>query len=108
MAVTSTGLVNAGRGVQVNGPVNGTSGNPLLFSFNVGGNAANKGLVVQGAAGQTGDLTQWQNSAGSVLSYIAASGVAVLQFTAVGGARELVLGAADSAGAGFRTVRVAN
>lgn len=31
-------------------------------------------MVVRGASGQTGDLQQWQNSSGTVLSYISADG----------------------------------
>ena len=36
--------------------------------------AANKGLVVRGAASQTGDLQQWQNSSGTVLGMFNAYG----------------------------------
>jgi hypothetical protein len=37
-------------------------------------NAASIGLIVKGAVSQTGDLTQWQNSAGTVLAKVTASG----------------------------------
>ena len=37
-------------------------------------NAAYKGLVVRGAASQTGDLQQWQDSAGTVMSKVNAFG----------------------------------
>lgn len=37
-------------------------------------NAAYKGLVIQGSASQTANLTEWQDSTGGVLSYITASG----------------------------------
>lgn len=36
--------------------------------------AADAGLVIKGAASQTGDLTQWQNSSSSVLAKVDASG----------------------------------
>jgi hypothetical protein len=36
--------------------------------------ASDIGFVVKGAAAQTGNLQQWQNSAGTVLNYIAADG----------------------------------
>ncbi len=36
--------------------------------------ATNKGLVVQGFTGQTASLTEWQSSAGSIISSITASG----------------------------------
>ena len=38
------------------------------------GVAGNKGLVVQGFTSQTANLTEWQNSAGTVLSVVNASG----------------------------------
>lgn len=40
----------------------------------VTGATTNKGLIIRGAASQTADLQQWQNSAGSVLGYINAGG----------------------------------
>jgi hypothetical protein len=46
----------------------------------VTGAATTPGLIIKGAASQTADLTQWQNSAGSVLSKIDSAG----QVTAVG------------------------
>jgi hypothetical protein len=36
--------------------------------------ASNTGLIVQGAASQTANLTEWRNSSGSALSYIDANG----------------------------------
>ena len=36
--------------------------------------AANKGLVIRGAASQTADLQQWQNSSGTVLASIGSGG----------------------------------
>lgn len=42
--------------------------------FAVAGNAATKALVVKGAASQTGDLAQFQNSSGTALTVVNASG----------------------------------
>ena len=39
------------------------------------GAAASKGLIIQGAASQTANLQEWQNSAGTALSSITAAGV---------------------------------
>jgi hypothetical protein len=36
--------------------------------------AANVGVIVKGAASQSGDLQQWQNSGGTVLAKITATG----------------------------------
>lgn len=68
-----------------------------------------QGLVVRGLASQTANLAEFQNSAGTVLASVSAAGV----FTCVDGGngtlvRALQFGATDSAGAGFRTVRVPN
>lgn len=59
---------------------NGTT----VFSIADGGaavhtllNAASIGLVVKGAAAQSANLQEWQNSSASVLSYIASTGVLV-------------------------------
>ena len=37
--------------------------------------ASNRGLIVAGAASQTGDLQQWQNSAGGVLAFVGPGGI---------------------------------
>jgi hypothetical protein len=44
-------------------------------------NPASKGLVIKGAASQTGDLTQWQNNAGAVLAKVDALGNATFSGT---------------------------
>ncbi len=49
--------------------------------------ATDKPLVVQGIAGQTGDLTQWQDSTGAVKSEIAANGSLGLGTTTPGAFR---------------------
>ena len=60
--VANTGVGNAGLDVQ------STS---ILHS----GVSGSKGLIVIGAEGQTGDLTQWQNVGGSVLASISSNGL---------------------------------
>ena len=50
----------------------GTRGTEKVFLLN--DNAANVGLIIKGAASQTANLQQWQNSAGSVLASISATG----------------------------------
>jgi len=37
--------------------------------------ATNVGMVIRGAASQTGDLTQWQNSAGTLLANVSSAGL---------------------------------
>lgn len=46
------------------------------------GSTVTKGLVVRGAASQTANLTEWQNSAGTGLLSVSASGAPVLSSTA--------------------------
>lgn len=70
------------------------------------GTAATVGLVVRGAASQTANLAEFQNSAGTVVASVSAGGAV---FASQGGiTRELVFGDPDTAGTGFRNVRVAN
>lgn len=51
------------------------------YAKNVGGStitpsaAATKGLVIRAASGQTANLQEWQNSSGTVVSYIDSDGV---------------------------------
>jgi hypothetical protein len=67
--------------------MSGTAGNYMLGRLGVGAilasgamvqivntTAADKALIVKGAASQSGNLQEWQNSAGTVLAYIAADG----------------------------------
>jgi hypothetical protein len=58
-------------GLLVNGNL-GSSGS--VASFVNAGNVASKGIVVKGAASQTGNLQEWQNNAGSVLSAVKSDG----------------------------------
>jgi fibronectin-binding autotransporter adhesin len=67
------GYASSGTGSNYGGYFQSAStGGTSLFS--VAGNAATLGLVVRGAASQTGDLTEWQNSSGTVLAKVDASG----------------------------------
>lgn len=64
---------------------NGDTGGLLVNT----GAAANKGLIVKGAASQSANLQEWQDSAGTILSRISSSGTAFvlgLRDTADGGA----------------------
>jgi len=58
---------------------------PYLYNNMVGiqpVNAADVGLVIKGAASQTGDLQQWRNNAGTVLVAVGANGVIATGTTA--------------------------
>jgi hypothetical protein len=96
-------------------------------NLNVIGDVNIDQAVIQGAPAQTGNLLIVKDSSGNALTRInAAGGIEVVNFfdaqaatpaaqesnviLLVGGSglRRLVVGAADSAGAGFRTIRVAN
>jgi hypothetical protein len=54
--------------------VSGTGGTYNTRVLLAGNSQATIGLVVEGHTGQTGDLQQWQNSAGAVLAKVDASG----------------------------------
>ncbi len=56
--------------------INATPSNAQLRIGN--STAANAGLVVIGAASQSGDLTQWQSSSGTVLTNITSNGAIVI------------------------------
>jgi hypothetical protein len=66
VATSTTGATYGGKFVN-----NSSAGTALYASA---GNAATKGLVVQGAASQTGDLAEFQNSSGTALAVVNASG----------------------------------
>jgi hypothetical protein len=80
------------------------SGSIMLFARPA--TASHRGLVVKATAAQTGDTVQVLNDAGSPIAKIDATGQGA--FTTTAGLRTLEVGAVDSAGVGFRTVRVAN
>ena len=86
-------------GLNINSSNNvglGTVG-PLAKLHAVAGAAATKGLIVQGAASQTANLQEWQNSAGTVLASVSAAGVVKTIVLTVA-----TLPAAATAGAGAR------
>jgi len=70
LAVSSYGTLNSYTESIFNNTLNGT-GTSVLIKTN---NAAGKPLVIQGAASQTANLQEWQNSAGTVLAKINSSG----------------------------------
>lgn len=70
--------------------------------------ATRHGLVVRGAASQSANLVEFQSSAGSILANVAADGQWGHVLGGGIGYRTVQAGAADSAGTGFRTLRVAN
>ncbi len=91
-----------GATFQMN-PAGFNAGEVILFTRA----SANNGLAIRGAASQVGDLQRWENSSGSALGAVGAAGQLTFTDPSVG-LRTAVFGAADSAGAGFRTVRVSN
>ncbi len=98
-AVTSSGTgsnnggyfyTNSPTGVGVYGAVNATTSGAnyggYFFSASptgigvlaASGNAASRSLVVKGAGGQTGHLTEWQKSDGTVLTSVGSAGQIVI------------------------------
>lgn len=70
--VASTGKITARKGLRVNGPLDGSTGN---FTLDMPlSTATDKGLLIKGASSATGDLTQWQNSSSTVLGSMSALG----------------------------------
>lgn len=74
--VGASTITNAAT-VQIDGaPVAGTNAtitNPIALRV-LTGQAAGEGIVVQGAASQTANLQEWQDSAGNILASIGANG----------------------------------
>ena len=78
---TSTGLYSTSTSPAVAG-IQHTSGAGAYFAFNHDTGSAtlftnavgNKGLVIRGAASQTANLQEWQNSGGTVVNSISATG----------------------------------
>lgn len=71
--VNSLGALVGSRGVYADGPVNADQANFGLIHAQIS-NVGHRGLTVRGAAGQTANLQEWQNSAGSVLAGVYQSG----------------------------------
>jgi len=75
--VDSAGFVNGSAYRQIGGNSNGFgigTISSVLTAFGSGGNATVVPVVVRGASGQTANLTEWQNSAGTVLASVDAYG----------------------------------
>jgi hypothetical protein len=82
LTMSNNGILIVGGNITVASIQNNNSTSPYI---NWGGNnstrillntyaSANIGFIIQGVASQTGDLQQWQDSTGSVLSRITGSG----------------------------------
>jgi hypothetical protein len=67
------GYASAGTGANYGGYFESDSTSGVAL-YAIAGNAATKGLVVKGAASQSGDLAEFQNSSGAVLTAVNASG----------------------------------
>ena len=94
---TFTGTVTIPTGSAITGV-------PYLASANTftGGvqqittaNASTVGIIIKGAASQTANLQEWQNSAGTAVNYITAGGAQVNQSFQYIGGKLYVYGAAD-------------
>ena len=62
-----------GTSSTVSGTIYGNINFPIGIRVNTG-SSTQKGIVVQGAASQTANLTEWQNNTGTNLAYMDASG----------------------------------
>lgn len=67
LALNTTTFGTASR-FQLNAPTTAVNDSVAVIAT---GATGNKGLVVQGAAGQTANLQEWQNSSGTARAYIA-------------------------------------
>lgn len=74
ITLTGAGTITNGYGLYVRTPFSGTVNTALYGIFNEIGRASAIGMVIKGAAVQTGDLLQFQNSAGTVLTKVLAGG----------------------------------
>lgn len=113
--------VNAAGSIVATNTAPGTEnslGGPTLSGARLAlhtGNPLALGLVVRGYANQGANLGELQNSDGTVETAFGGSGSrpnsgdssVVVNITGVG-LRRILVGAPDSAGAGFRTLRIAN
>jgi hypothetical protein len=73
VSIGSAGFGLFGANVQINGDLRAGSSN-LARITSISNSATKIGLVVQGAASQTANLQEWQNSAGTVLGYVKDNG----------------------------------
>ena len=79
--IHGTSFGNQSAGLNINSSNNVGLGTvvPLAKLHAVAGAAATKGLIVQGAASQTANLQEWQDSAGTVLGAVNSAGYIYLQ-----------------------------
>jgi hypothetical protein len=73
---TNLAIIFSNGGFSTNGYLTvgaTTQSSTTVADFRIG-NSVHKGVTVRGAASQTGTLQEWQNSAGTVLASISASG----------------------------------
>lgn len=71
LEVGSTSAPGTNEKFRVNTPTTVDNTTAAVFAS---GAAANKGLIVQGAASQTANLQDWQGSTGTALSYVKSNG----------------------------------
>ena len=100
--ITSTGTISGTNGLSatggsitgVNSQANGIGGvSAGVMWYVVSGSSGYRPLVLQAAASQTGDLTAWQDSAGTVINRINSAGHLVASSRSVfGGATSIVSG----------------
>lgn len=102
--VANNGNVVVGTGTILFAPSDASANN--AHALVTATNAAHRGLIVRGAASQSANLAEFQNDAGTVLARVGATGQITMTESLI--TRGLLFGPLDSAGAGFRTVRVAN
>lgn len=72
-SVHLSGKIVGEKGLQSNGPLSGVAGNPVIAAFVDA--PGNPGLLVRGASGQTANLQEWNNNAGTVLASVNRGGV---------------------------------
>ena len=77
---TEVTRVRAGGQIGIGSTITGTT---LAVNTDTVGGASSVGVTIRGAASQTADLTQWQNSGGTVLANISSTGA----ITTTGGVR---------------------
>ncbi len=103
--------------IRSNGALGGSASNSPSIQFTSDelivspGATTYVGMKVRGAASQTGNLQNWENSAGTVLTRIASTGsiwARLWDGVAEHLNKELLIGAVDSGGSGYRMVRVFN
>ena len=103
-AGTTIGAFTSGASFYTNGQIRAGGSTSLGQLSAIAGSATTIGAVIRGAASQSANLQEWQNSAGTVLGRINGSGALVLgtEFSVAGGGGQ---GAVIVATAGADTVK---